>query len=163
MTVFGVILFASVILTSCGGGSPSMNVIKKNPVEGVLKDYIEIVDQPYKIEFEKHGDYPKGMDYQAFINLKFKLIKPFDGKITNGYNKGIDITLKFYDENESQPVSETFGLAGREQGEFEEWLKSGEGERVFKMRGGNSGGESSFLKAADWPKVKYIRIITKMN
>ena len=122
-----------------------------------------MVDQPYKVEFEHHGDYPKGMDYQAFINLKIKIKKPIDVEIAEGYNKGIDITLKFYDENDTQPVSNNFGLAGAEQGEFEEFLKSGSGDKVFKMRGGNSGGESKFFEAADWSKVKYIRLITKMK
>lgn len=144
--------------------SPIINAASTTPVEGVMTDYLELVQQPYKIEFEKKGDRGKGWeDYQAFINLKFKIKKPFDQQIPNGYNQGVGVDVKLYDESGGQPVSETFGLAGNEQGEFEEFLKSGSGERVFKMRGSGCDGSSEFFDKADWDKVKFLRVVTRIN
>jgi hypothetical protein len=57
------------------------------------------------------------MDYQTSINLKYNLKKKLGVEILKRYNKGIDITLKFYDKNGIQPVNEIFDIAGLEQGE----------------------------------------------
>jgi hypothetical protein len=46
------------------------------------------------------------MDYQTSINLKYNLKKKLGVEILKRYNKGIDITLKFYDKNGIQPVNE---------------------------------------------------------
>jgi hypothetical protein len=55
MTIFGAIIFASVILTSCGGGNKDKtgNEIEVTPksvnVTGALSDYFEIVEGKYKL------------------------------------------------------------------------------------------------------------------
>ena len=69
MTVFGAILFASLILTSCGGGNKekSSNEIEVTPKEievtpksvtltGALGDYFEIVEGKYKLAIDEFSN-----------------------------------------------------------------------------------------------------------
>ena len=54
MIIFGAILFASTILTSCGGGTKKDDSVKIKPktttVKGDLGDYFEVVDKEYEIK-----------------------------------------------------------------------------------------------------------------
>jgi len=157
------ILIIALALVSCSTKSHEFSISKPETVEGKLKGYIDIVDQPYKLEFEKGGGIP-GNDLQAIVNIKFKIIRHVDFEISSGYNKGINIDLKFLDESGLEPISESFGLAGKEQDEFESYLKSGNGEKIFKMRGPQMiSSESSFINKSDWSKVKFIKIFSSVK
>jgi hypothetical protein len=162
MTILSAILFVSIILTSCSSKSVELKIKKNETIEGPLKGYIEIADQPYKLEFEKQGDY-----FQAYINVKIKILRPIDFDIPNSgaYNSDvIDLTLNFLDEFGTEPISEMFGLAGSEYDEFVNFLKSGSGEKIFKMRGPQSiSSESHFIEKSDWGKVKFFNISSSIK
>ncbi len=159
-------IIGAALLMSCGGSSkgPEMKVEAGKSIEGPLAGYIEVVDQPYLVEFEKgHGI--EGNDLQAVINVKFKMIKPLDFELPAGDNyDAVDLTLAFHDESGASPVSEGFGLAGVEYAEFVNFLKSGSGEKVIKMRGPQMiSSADDFFEKADWMKVKSFNILTEVK
>jgi len=70
MTIFGAILFASIIFTSCGGGKQADIEIKSKStdLEGDLSDYFTVVEGSYKlVQGEEYTDFsndpPKGIYY----------------------------------------------------------------------------------------------------
>jgi hypothetical protein len=159
-------IIGAALLMSCGGSSkgPEMKVEAGKSIEGPLAGYIEVVDQPYLIEFEKGGGI-EGNDLQAYVNVKFKMIKPLDFElpVDETYNV-VDLTLASHDEAGTSPVSESFGLAGLEHEAFVNFLKSGSGEKVFKMRGPQMiSSADDFFEKADWMKVKSFNILSAIK
>lgn len=72
MTIFGAILFASTILTSCGGGKSETEVkLKSTEVTGELSDYFTAVDGAYKLNTDGEKTGMKGIfDYQVKVQIK---------------------------------------------------------------------------------------------
>jgi hypothetical protein len=78
MTIFGAIIFASVVLTSCGGGKQADIEIKSKStdVKGDLSDYFTVVEGSYKlVQGEEYTDYsndpPKGVyNYSVKVQIK---------------------------------------------------------------------------------------------
>ena len=116
MTIFGAILFASTILTSCGGGDGTKeSQLKSNEFKGGLSDYFEIVDGTYKLEIRT---YNSGENSKAVLKVQVKRNeKPFDFDAVElaGYtkysNRYIELQCELLDDNKV-PVetAETDGL-----------------------------------------------------
>jgi hypothetical protein len=88
MTIFGAIIFASLILTSCGGGDGTKeNPVKPNKFKGDLSDYFEIVDGTYKLEIRT---YNSGENSEAVLKVQVKRNEKtfeFDAVELAGYTK----------------------------------------------------------------------------
>ncbi len=96
MTVLGAIIFASFILTSCGGGSKSKNECSIKPnsitIKGGLSDLFEVVDGTYKIEKDYYENKWNGINLKIQVKRKSK---EFDAK------SDITISCELLDENQS--------------------------------------------------------------
>jgi hypothetical protein len=138
----GVSIFASILLSSCGG-TPEEELDKKitlpdppkdikyqvvSLVEGPLSEYVEVVPGVYNLELEKNED-PYFLGYSGTIKVKFKFIKSIDVKSGTGYNSfgpslighAIDskgATLKFEMSVETDEDLATY----LKRGSGEEWI-----------------------------------------
>lgn len=96
MKFLGAFLFASLFLTSCGGGSESIKLkIDKASITGDSKEYIEVV--PGEYELKKVKDELDGEQLQ--ISLKFKVIKEYDQSKLDENTAIGDLSLRIIDES----------------------------------------------------------------
>lgn len=107
MTIFGAILFASVILTSCGGGNDKLTLtLDKVTITGDSKDYIEVVPGTYEVKKSKGT-----LGEELQLSLKFKVTNSYDqNKI--GDDTGIgNLSLQVTDQS-GTPIDLDFSPAG---------------------------------------------------
>jgi hypothetical protein len=143
-SIFGAILFVSVILTSCGGNSESESGEKislPDPptdvkydgvqlIDGPLSEYIEVVPGQYALELEKKEEkYILG--YSGTIKVKFKFLKPIDVRSGSGYNNyGPSLLGKALDEK-GAPLD--FNMDINADKDLATYLKRGSGEEWLTL------------------------------
>lgn len=129
------LVFISLLLIGCSTKNSSLKIIHPKDVEGPLNGYIEIIDEPYTIEFEKCDSEDKE-GYISFITLKIKIKKPLDFEIPDDKTKGTwNLGLLFFDKLDSKPMNIKFGLAESDYGDFKNFLKVGYGIKKIKIYG----------------------------
>jgi hypothetical protein len=112
MTIFGVILVASTILTSCGGSKKKENnevtiKPKSTSIKGELGDYFEVVDKEYIIKVEEGSFMGGGMisvevkRTDKDFNFSTDKINPFGTNGGEDYHVGFGIELL----GESGPIT----------------------------------------------------------
>jgi hypothetical protein len=144
MPIFGAIVFASTILTSCGGDDKSEEKEKINLpdpptdlkydgvtlIDGPLAEYIEVVPGSYLFELTKNeNEFLLG--YDGTMKVKFKFIKSIDVKAGQGYNNyGPSLHGKALDE-QGAPLE--FELSANTDTDLATYLKRGSGEEWLTL------------------------------
>lgn len=142
MTIFGALIFASTILTSCGGGNKSEDKISlPDPprdikysgvtlIDGPLSGYVEVVPGEYVLELEKNED-KFLLGYNGTMKVKFKFLKSLDVKAGTGYNNyGPSLLGKALDE-QGAPLE--FELDISADKDLATYLKRGSGEEWLTL------------------------------
>ena len=138
MTIFGAILFASTILSSCGGGSEDEmeKITLPDPptdlkyeaeilIDGPLSGYVEVVPGEYVLELKKNED-EFLLGYYGTMKVKFKFLKSLDVEAGTGYNHyGPSLLGKALDE-QGAPLE--FDLNISADKDLATYLKRGSGE-----------------------------------
>jgi hypothetical protein len=107
MTIFGAILFASTILTSCGGGNDKVSLtLDKVTITGDSKDYIEVVPGTYEL---KKTNGTLGEELQ--LMLKFKVTNSYDQNKIGEYTAIGNLSLQITDQS-GAPIDLNFSPAG---------------------------------------------------
>lgn len=155
MTIFGAIIFASTILTSCGSKNEiKLAIDKSNPISGDITTYVEVIDDgTYEIQTEKSGT----GDFEVetpFIVVALKSIKKFDINAPSGKN-AIILELNVLDENETKVGSANFRCGEVE--DIKNLLTSGNATQKFKFYSHVSPG-TDFFKENDLTKANKISI-----
>ena len=171
MTIIGAMIFASIILTSCGGGKKEEKEKIKLPdpptdlkyegvtlIDGPLSEYIEVVPGSYLFEIVKDEDsYSPG--YKETMKVKFKFIKSIDVKTGTGYNHyGPSLNGKAIDE-QGAPLE--FKLSVSTDQDLATYLKRGSGEEWLTLyvsgQGSISTEEDAVKLLEKYKKGKKIR------
>lgn len=170
MTIFGAILFASTILTSCGGGNKSDDKISLSDppndikyegvqlIDGPLSDYVEVVLGEYVLELKKNED-KFLLGYDGTMKVKFKFLKSLDVKAGTGYNHyGPSLLGKALDE-QGAPLE--FDLDISADKDLATYLKRGSGEEWLTLHISGQGSCENAEEAAEqlnkYKKGKKIR------
>ena len=134
MTILGAILFASTILTSCGGGNDKLTLtLGKVAITGDSKEYIEVVPGSYELKKTKGtiGD-------ELQLSLKFKVTKTYDSTKIGDHTGIGNISLQVTDQS-GQPIDVDFSPAGvSDYDKINSLLKGKPGDEVtvlFKQSG----------------------------
>ncbi len=107
MTIFGAILFASTILTSCGGGNDKVSLTLDNvAITGDSKDYIEVVPGTYDL---KKTNGTLGEELQ--LMLKFKVTNSYDQDKIGDYTSIGNLSLQITDQS-GVPIDLNLSPAG---------------------------------------------------
>ncbi len=164
--ILAAILFASTILTSCGGGKSEVEIKPKTvDIKGDLSDYFKVVDGSYKLisEGKEYTDYsnnpPKGLYYYS-IKVQIKRTdEEFDFDARDLESRGyLSLVCDLLDE-QNVPIITADREGVRTQGRNSEdkamvSLKPGEtGWAIFEFIG----------KEEDLSKVKTFEVCSNVN
>jgi len=170
MTIFGAIMIALTILTSCGGGNKGddkislpdpPNDIKYEGVQlidGPLSGYVEVVPGEYVLELKKNED-KFLLGYDGTMKVKFKFLKSLEVKAGTGYNSyGPSLLGKALDE-QGAPLE--FDLDVNADKDLATYLKRGSGEEWLTLHVSGQGSCENAEEAAEqlnkYKKGKKIR------
>ena len=158
LTSFVAILFASLVLTSCGGEKKEEKITLPDPptdlkyeavtlVDGPLSEYVEVVPGSYLFEMVKdENTFNPG--YKETMKVKFKFIKSIDVKAGQGYNNyGPSLIGKALDE-QGAPLE--FELSSNTDTDLATYLKRGSGEEWLTL---NTFGQGSISTEEDAVKL----------
>ena len=161
MTIFGAILFASTILTSCGGGGKSETDVKlkSTDVTGELSEYFTAVEGTYKLTTDGEKTGMKGVfNYQVKVQIK-RTDKDYDFNAVDLENRGYFMVVCDLLDEQGVPLVTADREGMRSQGVNSEdaafaSLKPGEtGWAIFSFTGDKETME----------KVKLLQIGSKAN
>ena len=139
----GVSIFASILLSSCGGSSDELDekITLPNPpqdikdqgvslVDGPLSEYVEVVPGAYNLELEKNED-PYLLGYSGTIKVKFKFIKSIDVKSGTGYNSFGPSLIGHALDSKGAPLEFEMSVIADE--DLATYLKRGSGEEWITL------------------------------
>lgn len=160
ITIFGVILFASTILTNCGGGKSETDVkLKSTDVTGELSDYFTAVEGTYKLTTDGEKTGMEGIfDYQVKVQIK-RTDKDYDFNAVDLENRGYFMVVCDLLDEQGVPLVTADREGMRSQGVNSEdaafaSLKPGEtGWAIFSFTGDKE----------TMGKVKLLQIGSKAN
>ena len=149
ITIFGIIIFASIIFTSCGGGDGTKeSLLKSNELKGGLNDYFDIVDGNYKLEIRTFNG---GENSEAVLKVQVKRNeKPFEfdavelAGYTNSSNTYIELQCELLDGSkvpvesvETDDLKSLAALKTNETGWAEFSFSAGDAKKFDKVQSFN--------------------------
>jgi hypothetical protein len=166
MTIFGAIIFASTILTSCGGGKQADIEIKSKStdIKGDLSDYFSVVEGSYKlVQGEEFTDFsndpPKGVyHYSVKVQIK-RTDEEFDFNAIDLESRGyLSLVCDLFDA-EGTPVITADREGMRTQG------RNSEDKAMVSLKPGESGWAifSFVSKNEEINKTKTLEVCSNVN
>lgn len=135
LTIFGAMIFASVIFTSCGGGKQADIEIKpkSTAVKGDLSDYFTVVEGSYKlVQGEEYSKNPPKYYYSVKVQIK-RTDKEFDFNAVDLESRGyLSLVCDLFDST-GTPVITADREGMRTQG------RNSEDKAMVSLKPGESG------------------------